>query len=76
MGTKRDIDAAFTRFRLRPDIAAMCGTEFELSHDRGDAIVFPSHAFPFGFTGSLWIFGRIVEDVQFYRQQLTASCPI
>ena len=67
-GAKRDIDAAFTRCRLRPDGAVMFGTEFELGPKRCENVYLFYLVLPFGFTGSPGIFGRVMEAVQWYHQ--------
>ena len=40
VGANRDIEAAFTRFRLHPDDAVMFGAEFELGPPPSDNIMF------------------------------------
>ena len=72
-GTKRDIDAAFTRCRLHPDSAVMFGTEFQLSGDTMDVVIFFYLVLPFGFTGSPGIFGRLMQGVQTYHRSYTPS---
>ena len=68
VGTKRDIDAAFTRCRLHPDSCTLFGTEFEVDKDRGDSVVFFYLVLPFGFTGSPGIFGRLMQAVQSFHR--------
>ena len=50
VGTKRDIDAACTRCRLRPDPAVLFGAEFPLGSDTGGDIILFYMVLPFGFT--------------------------
>ena len=57
VGTKRDVDSAFTRCRLHPDGADLFGTEFELGNDVGDTVAFSYLVLPVGFTASPGIFG-------------------
>ena len=68
VGTKRDIDAAFTRVRLHPDAAVLFGAEFRLNADNGENLIFFYLVLPFGFTGSPGIFGRLMQAVQFFHR--------
>ena len=64
-GTKRDIDAAFARCRLRPDASLMFATEFAIKVggiEKG--VVFFYMVLPFGFSGSPGIFGRVTQGVR------------
>ena len=64
IGTKRDIDSAFTRVRLRRDSVRMFSTEFSLGPSDADNFIFFYLVLPFGFTGSPGIFGRVMKDVE------------
>ena len=67
-GTKLDIDAAFTRCRLRPDAAALFGTEFELGPALADNVICFYLVLHFGFTGSPGIFGSGMQGAQRYHR--------
>ena len=69
VGTKRDIDAAFTRVRVHPDAARMFATEFALGPREEDNIIFMYLVLPFGFTGSPGIFGRVMKGVGWWHQK-------
>ena len=75
LGTKRDIDAAFTLFRLHPDSVAMFGTEFDDGDNRDAALVFFYLVQPFGFAGSPGMFGRVMDAFQVYRRSFIPACP-
>ena len=72
LGTKRDIDAAFTRCRFHPDCAVLFGAEFSHS-DPTNSLVFFYLVLPFGFTGSPGIFCRIMCAVQHFHKLHTVS---
>ena len=68
IGTKRDIDAAFTRCRIHPDDAALFSTEFSVrAHGEDVCVIFFYMVLPFGFTGSPGIFGRMMQGVKWLR---------
>ena len=67
-GTKRDVDSAFTRIRVRQDGAVLFGTEPTSPTITGDSIVFFYLVLPFGFCGSPGIFGMVMEAVQLYHR--------
>ena len=69
IGTKRDIDAAFTRVRLRPDSCRMFSTEFSLGIADDENLIFYYLVLPFGFTGSTGIFGRVMKAVERFHHQ-------
>ena len=75
LGTKRDIDAAFTRCRLRPDSVGMFWTEFDADNNRDAALVFFHLVLPFGFSGSPGFFGRVIDAVQVYHRSFIPACP-
>ena len=75
IGTKRDIGAAFTRVRVRPDCATLFGTEFAHRGDPMNNVVFFYLVLPFGFAGSPGIFGRVMEGVQVFHQTHDISHP-
>ena len=70
IGTKRDIDAAFTRCRIHPDDAALFSTEFSVrAHGEDVCVIFFYMVLPFGFTGSPGIFGRMMQVVKWPHSQ-------
>ena len=68
VGAKRDIDAAFTRCRIRPDCEVLFGTEFTMPREPAGSVVFFYLVLPFGFTCSPCIFGRLIQGVQRFHQ--------
>ena len=72
----RDIDAARTRCRIRPDSSAMFATEFMLEPSDSDHIIFMYLVLPFEFTGSPWIFGRIMKAVGWFHHQRSPTNPL
>ena len=77
IGTKRDIDAAFTRCRIHPDDAALFSTEFSVrAHGEDVCVIFFYMVLPFGFTGSPGIFGRMTQGVKWLRSQFTPENPL
>lgn len=76
LGTKRDIDAAFTRRRLHPDSVVMFGTEIQLSSDPTDVVILSYIALPYGFTGSPGIFGRLMQGAKLYHRLFSPDNPL
>ena len=75
VGTKRDIESASTRCRLRPGSSVMFGTEFSLCVSNGDNILFFYLDLPFGFTGSPGIFGRLTQAAQWFHRLRAPPVP-
>ena len=76
VGTKRDIDSAFTRIRLHPDSVRMFPTEFSLGPVISDNFIFFYLVLPFGFTGSPVIFGRVMKAVEWFHHQRGPNNPV
>ena len=51
----------------------MFGTEFQLSSDAADVVIFLYLVLRFGFTGSPGIFGRLMQGVQFSHRPFSPS---
>ena len=76
VGTKRDIDSAFTRVRLHPDSARMFATEFSLDNHASGNFIFFYLVLPFGFTGSPGVFGRVMKAVEWFHHQHSPDNPL
>ena len=77
LGTKRDIDAAFTRCRIHPDAATLFSTEFPVcAHGEETNVIFFYMVLAFGFTGSPGIFGRVTQGVKWLHAQFAPDNPL
>ena len=77
VGTKRDIDSAFARCRIRPDAASMFSIEFLAKGGAGDVgVIFFYMVTPFGFAGSPGIFGRVMQGVKWLHSQFSPDDPL
>ena len=77
VGTKRDVDSAFTRCRIRPDAASLFSTEFSAKDDGVETrVIFFYTVLPFGFTGPPGISGRVMQGVKWMHSQFAPLNPL